>query len=346
MRVYFSEEHKLHCPKMEIYCGEVVAPFESPNRVEYVLQQLQAQGLRDIHAPNSLDMGIVNKVHTADYLMFLETAWAQWTAAGFGGEILPSTYVHRDMRPRNVPIAIDGKVGYYAFASETNMVAGTWQAAQSSAAAAQSAAKYVAAGAHSAFALCRPPGHHAAQALYGGYCFLNNAAIAVETLIAHGACRVALLDIDFHHGNGSQQIFYQRGDVFFASLHGHPDHAFPYFTGYTEETGRGDGQDTTANYPLPPATDYKIWSVALENALARIQKFGADALVISLGVDAFKHDPISFFTLESADFAACGRSIATSGLPTVFAMEGGYAVDEVGVNVVNVLEGFLEGFCE
>jgi acetoin utilization deacetylase AcuC-like enzyme len=235
---------------------------------------------------------------------------------------------------------LTARSGYYALASETAITAGTWAAALSSAASAQAAAGDVAGGARGAFALCRPPGHHASRDQFGGYCFLNNAAVAAEVLRAGGAARVAVLDIDFHHGNGTQDIFWERGDVFFASLHGAPEDAFPYFLGHADETGVGEGADATANYPMPPGTSWGPWSDALDTALARIGAFGAEALVVSLGVDAYERDPISFFKLTSDDFARAGERIGRAGLPTVFCLEGGYAVEAVGVNVVNVLEGF------
>ena len=178
--------------------------------------------------------------------------------------------------------------------------------------------------------------------MYGGYCFLNNAALAAERLLSGGAARVAVLDVDFHHGNGTQDIFWTRGDVLFASLHGDPMDAFPYYLGFADETGAGEGKGTTANYPMPPGTGYDAWAQALDDALARIGAFGAEALVVSLGVDAYREDPISFFRLASEDFADAGRRIGRAGLPTVLCLEGGYAVEAVGVNVVAVLEG-VEG---
>ncbi|MGO9717117.1 MAG: histone deacetylase family protein, partial [Steroidobacteraceae bacterium] len=197
-------------------------------------------------------------------------------------------------------------------------------------------------GARAAFALCRPPGHHAARDLYGGYCFLNNAAIAAQYLRDQGAARIAILDVDFHHGNGTQDIFYDRADVLYVSLHGDPAEAFPYFSGYADETGAGAGQGYNLNLPLPRATEFAAWAGALDSALARVRSFGADALVVSLGVDTFAGDPISFFRLQSADFAAYGRMIGGCKLPTLFVFEGGYAVAEVGVNAVNVLSGFKD----
>jgi acetoin utilization deacetylase AcuC-like enzyme len=201
-------------------------------------------------------------------------------------------------------------------------------------------AQRLGAGAPGAFALCRPPGHHAARDLFAGYCFLNNAAIAAQSLRDLGAARVAVLDVDFHHGNGTQDIFYERPDVLYASLHGDPAQAFPYFLGYADEAGRGPGEGFNLNLPMPRGTIFATWRAALELALARIRAYGAEALVVSLGVDTFIADPISFFRLESPDFTTYGRMIGECGLPTLFVLEGGYAVAEIGINTVNVLSGF------
>ncbi|MFK7944016.1 MAG: histone deacetylase family protein, partial [Paracoccaceae bacterium] len=170
--------------------------------------------------------------------------------------------------------------------------------------------------------------------------FLNNAAIAAQAFRDAGAARVAILDVDFHHGNGTQAIFYDRSDVMFLSLHGNPDDAFPYFLGDADESGTGAGEGFNVNYPLPQGCPFDTWAEALEDACARIRAYAPDALVVSLGVDTYKDDPISFFRLESADFRSYGARIAEMGLPTLFVMEGGYAVEEIGVNTVNVLEGF------
>jgi acetoin utilization deacetylase AcuC-like enzyme len=188
--------------------------------------------------------------------------------------------------------------------------------------------------------LSRPPGHHAGADFFGGYCFLNNAALAAQHLRDQGAVRVAVLDIDYHHGNGTQSIFYERVDVLFTSIHGDPHTEYPFFLGYADERGAGAGLGFNHNLPLPRGTGFALWSAALQDALDGIQRFGAQALVVSLGVDTFEGDPISGFSLKSADYLRVGQAIAAAGLPTVFVFEGGYAVAEVGVNAVNVLEGF------
>lgn len=340
MRTFFSESHRLHFPQAELHGGQLVTPFECPARVEYVLRRLGERGMKDIVAPAALDMEPVRRLHDAGFLDFLATSWDAWKQGGHMGEIIPTGFAARRMPGLRPPNNIDGKVGYYALAAETSITGGTWEAVQSSCASAQSAQRLVSGGSDSAFALCRPPGHHAMSDMFGGYCFINNAAVVAEMFRMDGAAKVAVLDIDFHHGNGTQDIFYHRDDVFYASLHGHPEDAYPYFSGYSDEIGVGKGEGATANYPMRPGSAYDLWAQALDDSLKRIKAFGAEALVISLGVDAFKDDPISFFKLESENFIDCGKRIGKLGLPTVFLMEGGYAVEAVGINTVNVLEGF------
>jgi acetoin utilization deacetylase AcuC-like enzyme len=342
MKIVFSEDHRLHFAQGEVYGGEFVTPFERPSRMEYILRELKKRKLTDIVPPAPLDMRAAGRVHDRGYLKFLENAWAEWTAAGYRGEIVPTVFPTRTLQQQRCPKQIDGKVGYYAHSVETCITAGTWEAAKASASVALTAQKIVAGGARSAFALCRPPGHHAHDDLYGGYCFLNNAAIAAQAFRDGGAARVAILDVDFHHGNGTQDIFYDRSDVLFVSLHGAPDYAYPNFLGYKDETGKGKGEGFNINYPMPPGTGFDRWSKALESACRKIKAYGPDALVVSLGVDTFKDDPISFFKLESEDFKTYGKRIAKLKLPALFVMEGGYAIEAIGVNTVNVLEGFLD----
>lgn len=342
MKTVLSEDHRLHFPKGELFGGEMVRPFECPERWDHVVNRLKAVGLDDFVEPGNFRRDGATRVHSESFVSFLESAWDLWAKEGFGGEALPTVVPARRMQQRE-PDHIDGKLGYYCMAMETAITPGTWQAVAASAAIVQSASDLVMGGEKAAFALCRPPGHHAAYDLYGGYCFLNNVAIAAQQFIDNGAQRVAILDVDFHHGNGTQDIFYERDDVLFVSLHGDPKDAFPHFLGYADETGQGRGQGFNVNYPLPPGTPYSKWGNALDDAIARIKTYKPDALMISLGVDTFENDPISFFKLKSNDYVDYGKRIAKLGLPTVFVMEGGYAVEEIGINTVNVLQGFLEG---
>lgn len=342
MKTIASQDHRLHFPKGELSGGVMVRPFECPERWEYIAKALADKGFSKPEEPGPLSMASVEKVHATNYLSFLSKAWDMWEATGYQGEAMPMVIPARRMQQRE-PEHIDGKLGYFCMAIETAITPGTWQAAQSSAACAQTAARLLETGDSSAFALCRPPGHHAGIDLYGGYCFLNNAAIASQELLDAGASRVAILDVDFHHGNGTQDIFYERDDVLFLSLHGDPRHGFPHFLGYADETGKGKGEGFNINYPMLPGTGFDKWSEALDDALARIKQYSPDALVVSLGVDTFERDPISFFKLTSDDFTRYGEALSQCKLPTLFVMEGGYAVEEIGINTSNVLTGFMSG---
>lgn len=334
-----SEEHKLHFPDGELAGGQLVRPYECPERWDYIRTALINSNHQHFLEPEAVTVDTIAEIHSREFLDFLQSAWSEWKAAGFEGDAIPTVFPARRMQQR-MPEFIDGKLGFYAMAIETALTQGTWQAALSSASCATTAQQLVSEGEREVFALCRPPGHHAARDLYGGYCFLNNAALAAQGFLNDGAERVAVLDIDFHHGNGTQDIFYQRDDVLFLSLHGDPVHAFPHFLGYADETGSGAGEGFNFNYPMAPGTPFDIWQQALSKALSEIATYSPDALVISLGVDTFEKDPISFFKLTSDDFLTCGSMIAGAGVVTLFVMEGGYAVEEIGTNTVNVLNGF------
>ena len=340
MLTVFSDKHALHDAKTELYGGELVPPFECPVRAEHILERVKDVSLGDVIAPENFSIDAVTRIHDAEFIHFLETCWDQWEAEGYQGEAFATCWPARGMQQRRVPSHIDGKLGYYAMAAETAISSGTWEAARASVDVALTAQAAIRDGASSAFALCRPPGHHAAGDMYGGYCFINNAAVATQAFLDQGASRVALLDVDFHHGNGSQAIFYDRSDVMFLSLHGDPQNAFPHFLGYADETGQGAGQGFNHNYPMGPGTRFDTWGAALEDACQKIRHYGPDALVISLGVDTFEHDPISFFKLTCEDFKRYGATLANLGLPTLFVMEGGYAIEEIGINAVNVLQGY------
>ena len=343
MDIIYSEDHRKRASKTELYGGELLPPFECPERMDFILEAIEKTSLGTIHSPKDFGREPITAIHDEGFVTFIETCWQEWVAAGFKGEAIASVWPSRSMPSPRIPSFIDGKMGYYTLASETSISAGTAEAAYTSAQVALTAADAIMKGqAQMMFALCRPPGHHASKDQFGGYCFYNNAAIAAQHMRDQGAAKVAILDVDFHHGNGTQAIFYDRDDVLFLSLHGDPAEAFPYFLGYAEETGLGAGEGYNVNYPMPPKTPYSKWSEALDDALGRIRAFGADSLIVSFGADTFENDPISFFKLTSADFIDMGRRIATLNLPTLTVMEGGYAVSEVGTNTVNLLLG-MEG---
>ncbi len=341
MKIYYTDKHLLHSPAKELHRGEMITPHEAPHRMALLLDGLAKHGFtKHLSAPRH-DISCITAVHRSDYVAFLQSAWTRWKAAGYAGDVLPMSYPYHARRAAP-PQDIDGAAGYYSSSADTVVTKTTWDALTAIADCALSAADSALNGS-AAFALIRPPGHHAGAAYMSGYCLLNNSAIAAQAMRDNGAKRVAILDVDFHHGNGTQDIFYARDDVFFASIHGHPDHHFPYFWGHTDETGEGLGHGFTANYPLPPGTAYDKWAQALHAALARIKASRADALIVSLGVDTFELDPISAFKLKTPDYADYGAHIAKLGLPTAFIMEGGYGVAEIGDNIAGVLKGFSGG---
>lgn len=339
MKTVFSPLHNRRTAKSELDGGILVDPYEKPSRAETILARVKHQGLGEVLAPDTFGLEPVLRVHSHEYVEFLRQCWQDWTAAGKPGEAIPAVWPGRGMRQR-IPKDIDGRLGYFSFAAETSITEGTWDAACASANVALTAQRLVADGERAAFALCRPPGHHAAADLFGGYCFFNNAAIAAQAFLDQGAERVAILDVDFHHGNGTQSIFYERSDVLTISLHGDPDLVFPHFLGFGDETGTGAGAGYNLNLIYPPGTGYGAWSEGLEGACRRVAEYRPDALVIALGVDTFEEDPISFFKLASDDYLTLGARLARLHLPTLFTLEGGYDVEAIGINAVNVLEGF------
>ena len=343
MRIVYSPDHLYQHARGELTDGRLMPVVEKPARAEMVLKRAQEVGLGEVTAPDPFGQAALARIHRPDYLAFLETAWGDWEAErGGASDCLPLIWPVRNLRAV-CPEHIDGRVSYYALDAGTPITSGTWRAATASADVAMTAAELVADGAGSAFALGRPPGHHATADQLGGYCFLNNAALAAQRLLDRGAARVAVLDVDYHHGNGTQAIFDDRSDVLFCSLHADPRQEFPYFLGYADETGTGAGEGYTLNAPLPWGTTADAWMAALAELCGRIAEYGPDALVVSLGVDTYKGDPISRFALDTPDFPPIGARLAKLALPTVFVLEGGYAVDEIGTNAVGVLQGFEGG---
>lgn len=339
MITIYSEDYKLRDSKTELAGGCLVEPFERPSRVEYILNEVRSRKLGAIRAPDQFGMEPVVQIHHVDYIEFLSTAWDEWIREGYTGEAMTTCWPARRMSQRR-PTHIDGLLGYFSLSSETAITPGTYEAALSSVNVALTGAELIHQGESAVFSLCRPPGHHAAIDMYGGYCFFNNAAIAAQHLLNSGARRVVILDVDYHHGNGTQDIFYDRNDVLFISLHANPQQEFPHFLGYADETGIGAGSGYNINYSLDRGTNFNAWFSTLEEAGKKISDFGADVLIISLGVDTFKKDPISHFTLDTDDFSRYGHYLAGLNLPALFIMEGGYAIEEIGVNTVNVLTGF------
>ena len=326
-----------------MYRGAMVPCFEKPERADLVVAEFARRGLGQIVTPRGVSLASLERIHTPRYLHFLRNAWNDWLAldpANAGKDAFPSVWPVRSLRDDIEPDNFSARMGLYSMDSGTPLTSGTWIAAKTGADCAVNAAHALRLGEKGTFALTRPPGHHAGADFFGGYCFLNNAALAAQHLLDDGAGKVAILDIDYHHGNGTQSIFYGRDDVLFVSIHGDPRTEFPFYLGHADETGQGAGLGYNMNLPLARGATPAQWFAALETACIRIGSFAPDALVVSLGVDTWAGDPISGFTLQSADFLRVGERIGYLGLPAAFVFEGGYAVDEIGVNVVNVLEGF------
>lgn len=343
MKSFCDPAHAQHAPRAELSDGGLVAPYDSPHRVSAILDDLRRRGFPEPSAPRAHGLDPILRVHTEPYVAFLRRIWDEWAATGQDSDLVPYIWPSRAMPRDVVPRSIAGRVGYYALAGDTPIGPGSYVGARSAVDVALAAQAELARGTRAAFALCRPPGHHASRDMYGGYCFFNNAAIAAQAAVDQGAARVAVLDVDVHHGNGTQAIFEARSDVLTLSIHGDPSDFFPHFLGHADERGSGAGEGYNHNYPLPRGTDYARWSEALEAAAEEITRFGPELLVVSLGVDTYEEDPIGFFRLKSEDFSCLGRRLEKLGLPTLFVMEGGYAVDALGTNVVNVLAGFEEG---
>jgi acetoin utilization deacetylase AcuC-like enzyme len=339
MQTIYSPDHYHHQGKYELINGEFLPPFENVQRLEIILEHVKTTNLGEVIPPKDFGLEPIKRVHSERFVNFLQTAHHEWRKLRGDTDALPLVWPNRGLRMIE-PDSIDGKLGYFSYDAGTPITATSWKAITSSVNVALTGAEKIMQGEKTIFSLCRPPGHHADSEHYGGYCFFNNAAIAAQYMRDNGANKVAILDVDYHHGNGTQSIFYNRSDVLFVSLHGHPHQEYPHFLGYEDETGEDAGMGYNVNYPMRFGTDWKVFGEALESAIRNVRDYKADALVISLGVDTYEKDPISHFKLQHEDFTKIGQRIASLKLPTHFVMEGGYAVDEIGINVVNTLSGF------
>ncbi len=343
MLTFYNEHHAQHRGRHEMFRGEQVPCFETPDRADLVLAECERRGLGQIVTPHGVSLVSLERIHTPRYLHFLRNAWSEWIAldpANADKDAFPSAWPIRGMRADIEPDNFNARMGLYSMDTGTPLTAGTWIAAKTGADCAVNAAHALRLGERGTFALTRPPGHHAGADFFGGYCFLNNAALAAQHLLDDGARRVAILDIDYHHGNGTQSIFYRRDDVLCVSIHADPRSDYPFYLGHADETGEGAGAGCNMNLPLAQGTSPAQWFAALETACIKLASYGADALVVSLGVDTYAGDPLSRFALQGGDFLRIGERIGHTGLPAVFVLEGGNAVAEIGINVVNVLEGF------
>ena len=344
-----SDDHLGHSGLIELYAGQEIPCFESPERATAIRAALMATGEYVLVEPEPHGPDPISAVHEVELIDLVEHVWTDAIADGWDAArpLVPDTFLLQaypgPMALERLPAGRHLRLGAYCFDTATPIVAGTAGAARAAVDIALTAADRVLAGEPLAYGLCRPPGHHAGRSLIGGYCFFNNAAIVAESMAARGASRVAILDVDFHHGNGTQQIFWERPDVLYVSLHGDPGGIYPYFSGHASERGGGGGEGTTLNLPLPSGTNGDAYVEALAVGLEAIAAFDADApLVLSLGFDTFHADPICNLALQTDDYARIGSAIASLGLPVVALQEGGYAVEALGANAAAFL-GALGG---
>jgi acetoin utilization deacetylase AcuC-like enzyme len=351
MPVVWSDRCRLHDPGGEIFVGVRTPGTEVVARADVILAALAEADARVVDAEQHSDAALL-AVHDAPLLEFLESAWGNWTGAGLDRErqqdrVVPYVFAHAALtsgRPAAVPTAVWARTGYFAYDTMTLIGPGTWDAARAAVDSALTAADLVVAGEPCAYACCRPPGHHVCRACYGGSCYLNNSAAAAAALADKLGGPVAILDIDAHHGNGTQEIFYERGDMLVGSVHVDPGAGwFPHFAGFADETGSDDGADANKNLPLPPGVGDEPWLDAVNELADWARTAGATSLVVPLGVDAAAGDPESPLRVSPAGFRRAGRLLGGLGLPTVLVQEGGYDLEWLGQLVREVLLGVEEG---
>ncbi len=340
MITLYDPLQRLHAPDTFIVAGRPQPIPEKPERVDMLMQGVEAVG-STVLLPPAIGNDILVLVHDQRYLSFLETLRERWAHVPQASDIpLPNVYAigRASLPPVGYPDAVVGQAGYHLGDGACPVTSTTLAAAKASAACAVEAARLVMAGERLVYALCRPPGHHAASDLAAGFCFFNNAALAAEVLTQAGK-RTAILDIDVHHGNGTEAIFYDRADVLTVSIHVDPKRFYPFFWGYEAEHGRGAGEGYNLNLPLQRGTEIKAYLSALDLALERVSEFAPEVLVIAAGLDIAIDDPFKGFAIHTEDFTTIGRRIAEMKLSMVTVQEGGYPSDSLGSNLGALLKG-------
>lgn len=337
MKTFFHPEQLLHHPQSYLSRGQMRKPQEVPERAAAILRGVQELGF-DVQQPADHGMAPLQAVHSTPYLQFLETAHAEWKKmpADWGNEVMSNIFV----REPNALRGILAQAAAYLADGSCPVGEFTWRSAYWGAQCAAAAAQAVLDGERHAYALCRPPGHHARKASAGGFCYLNNAAIAAQAL-RHKHARVAVFDADMHHGQGIQDIFYDRDDVLYVSIHGDPTNFYPGVAGFSDETGAGAGVGFNLNLPMPHGSPESVFFEKVEMALAAIQDFQPEVLVFALGFDIYQHDPQAQVAVTSEGFHRLGQAVASLGLPTVFVQEGGYHIDDLALNTRQFFTGAL-----
>jgi len=340
MKAVFSAVQLQHAPSRFLARGHIVDYPESPDRARILLDGARKVGA-SIQAPHSFDDLHVMAIHSRRYLKFLAGAFARWSRPkGAFPEVMPS--LRPVERPARYPLHITGQAGWHLMDFSCPVTEQTWEAVRTSADTALTAAHLVAGGEPMAYALCRPPGHHAYADRAGGFCYVNNTALAAEYLRGTHE-RVAILDMDVHHGNGTQSIFYTRADVLTVSVHADPARFYPFYYGYQSQRGSRAGKGFNLNLPLPVRSNDDAWFAAVEQAIEAVGEFAPGALVIALGLDAHESDPLKGGAMTTGGFARLARAIAGLNLPSVIVHEGGYQTDILAENLASFLGAYEAG---
>ncbi len=340
MKIVYTEKHSRHHPPYQ-FLGNGMYPYpEIPDRLEAILLSIWGSDRNEILSPNAYSMDPIAEVHDEGYLQYLEGVHKAWAQAGGGSDVglIPDTFAMRTLSGR--PEDLVHQAGYYCFETQTPVMEQTFEVAREASFCALTGSDLLLSGEPSAYALCRPPGHHAGRDVYGGYCYLNHAAIAARYLSSEG--RVAVLDIDYHHGNGTQSIFYDSNAVMFVSIHADPNRKYPFFSGFEDEKGEGPGLGNNLNVPLGPDVNEAEYLSVLDSAIDRIQTFDPAFSVISLGVDTHRNDPLGDFDIEVSSFGEFGKRLRGLAVPTLIVQEGGYDLLSLGACVAGFLNG-IEG---
>jgi acetoin utilization deacetylase AcuC-like enzyme len=338
MKVTYSDAQLHHDPQMFLVSGAPKPSPEKPARATHLLESALKAGMEQV-TPADYGLSPIARVHTPEYIAFLSGIYERWQRIeGASDEVIPN--IHPDRRDGSYPASAVGQAGYHQADTACPIGPNSWESIRWSANAAVEAARAVRAGDPCAYALCRPPGHHAFRDLAGGFCFVNNSAVAAEELLQDGK-RVAILDVDLHHGNGTQGVFYDRADVLTVSIHADPVRFYPFFWGHADERGTGPGLGFNLNLPIPRGTADEAYMPVLEKALDRVEAFAPDALVVALGLDGYEGDPFGGLAISTEGFARIGQAIAKRlPMPAVLVQEGGYLCEELGLN----LERFIAGY--
>jgi acetoin utilization deacetylase AcuC-like enzyme len=339
--VVWTDRHRLHRPQTRAHLGALEPAQEVAARGDVLRDALVADPDVQLHPPDDPadELGVIRAVHGDGLVEFLRTVVDRWRAADLPLDrpaIVPWAFPPPGQAGTTPGADLHAQLGERCGDTLTVVLDGTWPAAVAAAHCAVTAARLVADGAPLSFAAVRPPGHHAGASRYGGSCFLNNAAIAAQWLTADGR-RVAVADVDAHHGQGTQEIFYHRADVFYGSVHVDPAFEYPYWFGFAGERGAGPGLGTNRNLPLPPRTTDGPWLQALDSLAGDVRRFAPDVVVVSLGVDGLAEDPNSDLSLTAAAFVEAGRLLGRLGVPLVCVLEGGYVLERLGPTVLGFL---------